>query len=228
MEILSGDTPRRIGIAALAGVGVGLAILHVSPAPLLRATTGAQMRYARTNFLSEFARTDYAPIITTCFLLLALGALCAAVTLRHLRREAALLTVAGFALALLAVLPTDLADLTTDAGTCQSPVRIEPCTITGRIHNPLSTFVFAPIVLTALSLCVRSRGEPRFRGVARCAVVCGILAACGLVASSLYLQFMGWHGRAWTGLMQRSLVCPTLLWMVFLLAAAKTSPLRQN
>ena len=35
----------------------------------------------------------------------------------------------------------------------------------------------------------------------------------GILAATVYLKLTGWEGRWWTGLMQRSLVFPALLWM---------------
>ena len=217
------NTARRIGMGTLALAGICLLTLHALPTPLLHATTGAHIPYQPVNFLSEFVRTDYAPLMTACFLLLALGAMATAVTLRHLRREAVLVAVAGVALGLLAVFPTDLADLTTDRFTCRSSERVEPCTVTGLIHNPLSTAVFFPLLLTALSVCARSRKEPRWRGVAYLALGCGVIAVCGIVGATLYLQSLGWQGRWWTGLMQRSLVFAALFWMGGLLIATSRS-----
>ena len=153
-----------------------------------------------------------------CFFLMGAGMLAASVTLRWLRPESTLLAVAGVALLLLGCFPTDLADLSTNTVTCGSSARVEPCTLVGRIHNPLSTFVFAPILLTMVSLGVRSRSEARWRGVSRWGVVCGVLAACGIASAAAYLHAAGWHGALWTGLMQRSLVLPVLLWMAGLLS----------
>ena len=214
-----------IGTLALFFAGVCLVTLHVLPPPLLHTTTGAQIPYRAVNFLSEFVRTDYAPLMTACFVLLAVGAIATAATVRRiLRREAVLLLIAGVALGLLAAFPTDLADLSTDAVTCANPLRIEPCTPIGRVHNPLSTFVFAPILLVALSVGYRSRQESRWRNVALLAVLCGLLAVAGIVAATLYLQSVGWQGRWWTGLMQRSLVFPALLWLAGLLRATNPLP----
>ena len=111
-------------------------------------------------------------------------------------------------LLLLGFFPTDLADLTTDDLTCGRPTRIEPCTLIGRIHNPLSTLVFAPIFLAIASFCLR-----RERFLSRLALLCGVLALGGIMGASLYLHSVGWQGRWWTGLMQRSLVFPALLWL---------------
>ncbi|MBC8137880.1 MAG: DUF998 domain-containing protein [Fibrella sp.] len=215
---------RRMGMVTLALAGVCLTILHTLPVPELHATTGALIPYRPMNFLSEFVRTDYAPLMTACFFLLALGAMATAVTLRLLRREAILVAMAGAALGLLGLFPTDLSDLATDRFTCGMPDRVEPCTITGMIHNPLSTMVFFPLLLTALSFCARSLREPRWRVVAWLAVGCGVLALCGFAATHLYLQSLGWQGRWWTGLNQRSLVFPALLWMGGLLIAMKNDP----
>jgi hypothetical membrane protein len=201
--------------------GVGLAILHALPTPRLHATTGRVVTYQPWNFLSEYVRTDYAPLMIFCFVLLGFGTLAAAATLRHLRREAILLTVAGAALFLLSFFPTDLADLTTDAVTCGHATRIEPCTVAGRIHNPLSTLVFVPIFLVILSMSVRSCREPHWQSVARLSAACGALMLCCLIATLFYQTMLDWHGRAWTGLAQRSLVFPALLWMVGLLVITK-------
>ncbi|MBC7804607.1 MAG: DUF998 domain-containing protein [Akkermansiaceae bacterium] len=217
---------RRIGIITLILAGIGLLVLHALPTPQLHATTGAHIPYQPVNFLSEFVRTDYAPLMIACFFLLALGAMATAVTLRRLRREAILVAIAGIALGLLGVFPTDLSDLTTDRFTCGSADRVEPCTVTGLIHNPLSTMVFLPLLLTALSVCARSFKEPHWRGIAYLAVGCGVVAVGGIVGATFYLQSLGWEGRWWTGLMQRSLVFPALLWMGGLLIVTKNLPLR--
>jgi hypothetical membrane protein len=214
---------RRAGVVLLGLALADLALLHVLPAPRLVATTGAVAPYRPWNFLSEYARTQYAPLMIAFFGLVACSTLATAVALRSLRREASLLAAAGVALALLGVFPTDLADLSTDAVTCGLPGRIEPCTLVGRIHNPLSTVVFVPIVLAALCFCVRSRTESEWRGVARLAVGCGAMAVCGIVAATVYMHAIGWHGRWWTGLMQRSIVLPALLWMAGLLRAATSN-----
>lgn len=212
---------RRIGMVTLGLAGIGLVALHSLPTPTLHATTGALITYRPVNFLSEFVRTEYAPLMTACFFLLALSVLATAVVLRQLLREAILVAVAGVALTLLGLFPTDLSELTSNGFTCGMPERIEPCTLRGRIHDPLSTMVFGPIFLTAFSFCARSRRERHWLGVAWLAVICGTLAVCGIIAATIYLQTHGWHGRWWTGLMQRSLVFPALLWMAGLLIAAK-------
>jgi hypothetical membrane protein len=204
----------RLGAVSFALAGLDLAVLHFLPPPRLYATTGISVPYYPWNFLSELVRTDYGPLMTVCFALLGLGAGAAAWALhKHtLRRESALLAVASVALLLLGFFPTDLADLTTDAYTCGQPTRLEPCTLVGRIHNPLSTLVFAPIFLTIFSFCLR-----RERFLTRMALFCGLLALAGVIGATLYLQNIGWQGRWWTGLMQRSLVFPSLLWMAGLL-----------
>lgn len=191
-----------------------LALLHLLPAPRLYATTGAIFPYRPWNFLSELVRSDYGSGMTACFFLLALGALATGQALRKhaWRSESALLTLAGVALLLLGFFPTDLADLSTDALTCGLPTRPEPCTLIGRIHNPLSTLVFGPIFL-AIALC----GVRRERFLRGLALLCAALALGGIVGATLYLRAIGWHGRWWTGLMQRSLVFPALFWLVGLL-----------
>ncbi len=210
---------RWVGIVCLGLATGGLFFLHLIPPPLLHATTGALIPYRPWNFLSEFARTDYAPLITTCFFLMGIGTLSTGVMLRPFRREAILLALAGIALLLLGCFPTDLSDLTSDVPTCNSPGRIEPCTLIGRIHNPLSTVVFFPIMLAALSAIERGRRYPRWRGFALLAVVCGCLAGFGVVGATAYMHSIGWEGRWWTGLMQRSLVFPAFLWIGGLLLA---------
>lgn len=204
----------RLGAISFALAGLDLTLLHALPTPRLHATTGATFPYQPYNFLSELVRSDYGPWMTVCFFLLGVGAGAAAWAVhRHqLRRESALLAVASLALLLLGFFPTDLADLSTDDYTCGLPSRPEPCTVVGRIHNPLSTLVFAPIFLVIASMCFR-----RERFLTRLAAFCGLLAIGGIVAATLYLQSISWQGRWWTGLMQRSLVFPSLLWMVGLL-----------
>src|SRR5689334_11294385 len=97
--IVEGGRANMERLARWAGrIGLGLAaftlaVLHALPAPRLYATTGAVIPYRPVNFLSEFVRTDYAPLMTACFFLLALGTLATAATLRRLRAEAVLLTV---------------------------------------------------------------------------------------------------------------------------------------
>ncbi|MES2458984.1 MAG: DUF998 domain-containing protein [Armatimonadota bacterium] len=208
---------RWSGIVSLGLAGAGLAVLHILPTPRLHATTGAVVSYQPWNFLSEYVRTDYAPIMIACFVFLGLGTLATATMLRYLRREAILLTVAGVSLLLLSLFPTDLADLTTDAVTCGQSTRIEPCTLAGRIHNPISTLVFLPIFLVIASVCVRNFRQPQWRRVTRLSAVCGALALCCLIATPAYLHLFDWQGRLWTGLTQRSLVFPALLWITGLL-----------
>lgn len=212
---------RGVGLAGLGLAVADLAALHVLPTLHLHARTGTSVPYRPWNFLSELVRTEAGPWMTLCFVLLAVGALGAAGALRRLRPEALLLAVAGVSLALLAFFPTDLADLSTDALTCGRPTRIEPCTWVGRIHNPLSTAVFVPIAAVMASLGLRGRRDPRWRFAARWGVVCGALALAGVVGATLYLQSIGWQGRWWTGLMQRSLVAPSLLWLAGVLAALR-------
>ena len=202
--------------------GADLVLLHALPAPQLHATTGATIAYRPWNFLSELVRTDYGPLMTACFFLLGVGCGAAAWALREheQRRASALLAVASVALLLLGFFPTDLADLTTDAYSCGLPTRPEPCTFVGRIHNPLSILIFVPLLLAIVSL---SRQRVPF--LTRLGQVCGALMLCGSVGVALYLWSIGWHGRWWTGLLQRSLVFPALLWLLGLLGwLAKKSP----
>jgi Protein of unknown function (DUF998) len=204
---------------AFTSLAVGnIVVLHLLPAPKLYATTGVIYDYRPWNFLSEFARTQYGGGMTLCFVLMGIGSLCLAVALRthQLKREAVFMAVAALALFGLAVFPTDLADLRYSQRTCGLPTRIEPCTLVGRIHNPLSTFVFAPIALMVASLILRSRTDAVWKPVARAGVFCGGLALLCLVGAKLYLLSLHWHGAFWTGLMQRSLVLPALLFLAFL------------
>jgi hypothetical protein len=95
--------------------------------------------------------------------------------------------------------------------------------VAGRIHNPLSTLVFVPIFLVILSMSVRSCREPHWQSVARLSAACGALMLCCLIATLLYQTMLDWHGRMWTGLAQRSLLFPALLWMIGLLAITKNA-----
>jgi hypothetical protein len=206
----------RFSLTSIALAVLLLAMLHLLPHPTLYATTGATSPYRPTNFLSELVRTQYGPLMTTCFFVLAAGSWALAGALRaSLRRESWLLGLAALALGALGFFPTDLADLTTDAVTCGQASRIEPCTRIGRIHNPLSTLVFAPIALTALSLLWRARTQQAWRPLAFLALGCGALAVVLLICARLYLISVGWTGRGWTGLMQRSLVLPALIFLGF-------------
>ena len=204
----------RLGTLSVGLAGADLLVLHTLPSPQLHATTGKSFPYHPWNFLSELVRTDYGPLMTLCFFLLGLSAGASAWALhRHaFRRESILLAIAALSLLLLGFFPTDLADLSTDAYTCGQPSRLEPCTLIGRIHNPLSTLVFAPVLLAIVSFCLR-----RERTLRQLAALCGLLALGGVLGATLYLKSLGWHGRWWTGLMQRSLVFPSLLWMAGLL-----------
>jgi hypothetical protein len=209
----------RISLGSVVLAALLLIALHLLPHPTLYATTGKTFPYRPTNFLSELVRTQYGSAMTGCFFVLAAGAGALAGALWSLlRREALLLALAALALGALGFFPTDLADLTTDAVTCGRPTRIEPCTLIGRVHNPLSTLVFAPIALVALSLLWRARTQRAWRGVALIALGCGALAVVLILCARLYLISIGWSGRGWTGLMQRSLVLPAL---IFLGALAK-------
>jgi Protein of unknown function (DUF998) len=215
--------PRSLARFSLGSIALGvflLVLLHLLPHPTLYATTGRAFPYRPTNFLSELVRTQYGPLMTVCFFILAVGSGALAGALwTSLRRESWLLGLAALALGALGFFPTDLADLTTDAVTCGQAARIEPCTLIGRIHNPLSTLVFAPIALTALSLLWRARTQQAWRPLAFLALGCGALAVVLLICARLYLSSIGWTGRGWTGLMQRSLVLPAL---IFLGAVAKS------
>lgn len=216
---------HRLARVALGAAILDLALLHLLPPPLLHATTGAAIPYRPWNFLSELARSDYAPLMTACFFLLAFATFATGVALRRiLTREAPLLALAGVALALLGCFPTDLVDFRTDAVTCGLPGRIEPCTLVGRLHNPLSNLVFVPIALVIMLVCLRGRTDPQWRGLGRLAAVCGLLALGGVLGATLYQHAIGWHGRWWTGLMQRSLVFPALLWMTGLLGSTGRHP----
>src|SRR5262249_17797733 len=92
---------QRVGIITFGLAGVDLIVLHLLPAPMLHTTMGALIPYHPWNFLSEFVRTQYGPLMTACFFLLALGTFATAVMYRHLRRESALMVAAGIALIML-------------------------------------------------------------------------------------------------------------------------------
>jgi Protein of unknown function (DUF998) len=216
----------RLAIASFLLATMGLMTLQVLPAPRLYATTGAVLLYRPVNFLSELVRSDYSGAMVACFSLLGLGSLAMARALHqhNLRRESRFFLLAGIALLLLDFFPTDLADLSTDAITCGRPTRPEPCTLVGRIHNPLSTLVFVPIFLAMVSLY---RHKERFLG--RLTLLCAALMACGVAGTLFYLRGQGWQGRWWTGLTQRSLVFPALLWIGGLLRLlARQSPAEET
>ena len=175
-------------------------ILQALPGKLLHATTGQLFPYRPQNFLSEIVRTQYGGWMTLAFFLLGGAALSLGKELRARRlRETMFVGLAGFALLAVAFFPTDLADLTTDKLTCGEPTRLEPCTLVGRIHNPLSTLVFAPIGLAVLSFCARARTETDWKPLARLAALCGVLVWLGITGATVYLRLTGWEGRWWTG-----------------------------
>lgn len=201
---------RSAVISSLFGMGT----LHLLPNIKIYSSKGEVYSYdPRFNFLSEYVRTQYGSLMIFVFLSLALSALAlgGALWKTELRREAVSLGGASVFLILLAFFRTDLVDLRTDAITCGDPTRIEPCTILGRIHNPLSTVVFGFVFLVAVSLFARR--TPKLHSIAWGAVVCGALALFLVVVSFLYLRSIGYTARAWVGLMQRALVLPTLLWL---------------
>lgn len=192
----------------------GVIVLHCLPSPLLQTTQGVQLSYdPRFNFLSEYARTQYAPLMEVNFLLLAITAasLARALWLTGLRREGWCLVGAGIFLVLLACFRTDLVDLRTDALTCGDPSRVEPCTLVGRVHNPLSTVVFGFVGAAAVSLLARR--VPRWHRVVWAAIACALLGLVLVTLSLLYLRHIGYTSRLWVGLMQRALVIPALLWL---------------
>jgi hypothetical protein len=196
----------------------GIVVLHLLPRPVLEATTGQVALYdPRLNFLSEYVRTQYGPLMTFNFVTLAGAAVVAAWALRAagLGREAKLVAVAAVFLALLAVFPTDLVDLRRDGAACDDPLRIEPCTWVGRVHNPLSTVVFCCLGATWLSLA--SRRRPQWRSVVWAGVACSLLAAGLVGGSAVYSRQIPEVGRHWIGMMQRSVVVPALVWLWLLL-----------
>jgi hypothetical protein len=196
----------------------GIVVLHLLPRPVLEATTGQVALYdPRLNFLSEYVRTQYGPLMTFNFVTLAGAAVVAAWALRAagLGREAKLVAVAAIFLALLAVFPTDLVDLRRDGAACDDPLRIEPCTWVGRVHNPLSTVVFCCLGATWLSLA--SRRRPQWRSVVWAGVACSLLAAGLVGGSAVYSRQIPEVGRHWIGMMQRSVVVPALVWLWLLL-----------
>jgi hypothetical protein len=201
----------------------GIVTLHCLPAPMLFGATGKIVPYnPLLNFMSEFVRTQYGWLMTVNFCLLALVAALIALALGKaaLSREAKLLWGASAFLVLLALFPSDLADLRTDAYTCGDPTRIEPCTLIGRIHNPLSTIVFGFVGGAMASF--RLRRSPKLALIVRASVLCGVLAICLLIAAKLYLIFeLGYTQRHWVGLMQRALTLPALVWLWVLAAVLR-------
>lgn len=188
--------------------------LHLAPQPMLLATTGASIPYDwRLNFLSELVRTQYGPAMTANFVLLAIACACTAFAFRHaaLPREAWLLAGCAAVFALLALLPSDLAELRTDASTCGDPARIEPCTWVGRAHDVLPNALFVLIGLTCLSL-FRRKTAP-WRRVVMAAGLCAAGAIVLVVLAALYVQAVAPSGRVWVGLLQRAVVVPGIGWL---------------
>jgi hypothetical protein len=215
MRSLSPALVARLGLLLAAA---GIVTLHLLPGPVLTATTGQSVLYdPRLNFLSEYVRTQYGPLMTFNFCALGGAAVAAAWALRSagLRREAGFVVGAALFLILLAVFPTDLTDLRQDGSACDLPLRIEPCTWVGRVHNPLSSVVFGCLGATWLSLAWRRR--PEWRPVLWAGVACALLGAALVGASTLYLMHVPGVSRHWLGLMQRSVVAPAVLWLWLLL-----------
>ena len=187
-----------------------MAILHALPAPILRAADGQFFPYDwRVNFLSEFVRTDYAPLMTAGFVALGVAGASLAAVLRSCgrTREAACLAVAALMSLLLALFPTDLA------------FDREEKTLIGRVHNPLSTLAYLPC------FCAMWLGAQKSRALKNAAIVSGILLIILVGAGLVWLlgaiatdpriaDLVGPH--RWVGLMQRGVAASLLFWLTAL------------
>jgi hypothetical protein len=216
---------RSVHIArfALLSCVVGILVLHLLPNPTLETVTHRLIPYDLClNFLSEFVRTQYGPLMTFNFYALAFTAFAGAWAMKSqgMKREAWFFAVAGVFLVLLALFPTDLVELRRDGGTCGDPTRIEPCTLVGRIHKPLSSVVF--MMLGVIWFSLWSRNLERWKSVVRSGYFCFALVVVLLFASSVYLSHLPDPKRHWIGLMQRSIVFPALIWIGFLLERLRT------
>jgi hypothetical protein len=184
---------------------------------MLMGSTGARVSYDPTlNFLSEYVRTQYGPLMTANFVLLAIagGSLGFEFGRVGLRREARFMWGAALFLVLLALLPTDLADFRTDLSTCHDPARVEPCTWVGRVHDFLPNFAFGFVALVGICLSRRIEWLPIAKKGAWCAAFAAILA----LVSHFYVTHRAPHvERIWVGLSQRGVVAPALLWMAMLI-----------
>lgn len=209
----------RVAQVALVAAMAGLVVLHLLPRPLLHATTGELIPYdPRVNFLSELVRTQYGSLMTACFVALAVSGATGSIAVHRagLRREAVLLGGAAVTLALLALLPSDLAELRTDASTCGDPTRIEPCTWVGRAHDILPNALFLLLGAVWLSL-VRYRRAAWAR-VVWAGVLCAVVAIVLAVASRLYVADVTSVQRIWIGATQRSVIGSAIVWLWIFLA----------
>jgi hypothetical protein len=207
-------SPLKLARAGLVWFSLGMVVLHLLPHPMLSATTGASIPYdPRLNFMSEYVRTQYGPLMTLNFLALSFAAGFGASALngRGLKREAGLLGLAALCLVFLAVFQTDLAVLAADGNQCGIPDRIEPCTFSGLIHNFMPPGVFGSIGLVWLSLRERRRQE--LNRIVQSAWICLGLAVVLLGASTIWLQNIPGTNRHWAGLTQRSIAIAGISWI---------------
>lgn len=209
----------RIAQVALVAAVAGLVVLHLLPRPLLHATTGELIPYdPRVNFLSELVRTQYGSLMTASFVALAISGATGSIAVHRagLRREAALLGGAALTLALLALLPSDLAELRTDASTCGDPTRVEPCTWVGRAHDVLPNALFFLLGAVWFSLLLYRRAE--WARVVWAGVLCAAIAIVLAVATRLYVADGTSVARIWIGATQRSVIGSAIIWLWIFLA----------
>ncbi|UJR87011.1 DUF998 domain-containing protein [Sandaracinus amylolyticus] len=214
MSTLSVPTLARSSQALIVASFVTVVALHLADATLI-GSTGATLAYdGRLNFLSELARTDLGPAMTSVFVVLGLASALSALGMHRSERVREARWVAGVAIVfvLLALLPTDLRDFrgAINASTCGDPSRIEPCTWVGRAHDVLPNVLFALIGLTWWELR-RSRAIAWAPAV-QAGRVCGAIALVLLIAAEVYLRVALPEAPIWVGLTQKAVVAPALVW----------------
>lgn len=215
------SNPAILAQLGVALFGLGMLLLHVLPSPMLYSTTSQLIPYDwHLNFISEYSRTQYGPLMTFNFFMLSLASFAASAAMRRcaLLREANFLALAGISLFLLAVFPSDLTDLRVDGPNCADATRVEPCTLSGRIHNPSSVVGFGAVALVWLSLAWRRKRE--MKEVVKAGVHCFALLLLLVGCCFLYASHMPDFHRYWFGMIQRSIVFVCLLWLWFLFGRA--------
>jgi hypothetical membrane protein len=153
------------------------------------------------RFLSEYVRSSYGWLMTANFLVLSVSAFCLARALfclqrteGHLRHPAILLAIAALFLLLLGLFPSDLQEA--------------PKSLDGIIHDRLSVIPFLLVFFAAVLLMRVVHKDPIWSGLKTGSYVLGSLGLFGVVA--------GWVTQgsiSWTGLVQRIIVAPVLLWL---------------
>jgi hypothetical membrane protein len=156
------------------------------------------------RFLSEYVRSPYGGLMTANFLTLSLTALCLSRALFCLHRpkgdlrfSAGLFAIAALCLLLLGLFPSDL------QGGTRSPA--------GIVHDRLSVIPFLLLLTAAAHLIRAVRGDPGWRLLQAATYLLVPLGILGVV--------IGWvvqGGISWTGLVQRMLLAPVLLWLMSL------------